>query len=252
MNILAKAETLFEKAGPASPEADAITVAVSLYNYATYLPECLDSVASQRHKNIHLIIVDDASQKDNSADVAREWLEVHSERFERAILLKHTKNQGLAQVRNTAFSHSNSDFVFVIDADNAIYPRAIERLFKCLKETNHDAAYTQLEFFGDEQRLGYADVWRKKYFQHGNYVDAMALISKKSWEGVGGYTHIEGGWEDYDFWCKFIDSGYSAIFVPEILCRYRVHKSSMLRTETLSSYSSIGIEMSIRHPWLRL
>jgi hypothetical protein len=114
------------------------------------------------------------------------------------------------------------------------------------------AAYTQIEFFGDEQKLGFADVWNAEYLKQDNYIDAMALISKQAWRQVGGYTHTEGGWEDYDFWCKFVENDISVAFVPEILCRYRVHGSSMLRTETARQNQELSVIMSLRHPWLAL
>ena len=63
---------------------------------------------------------------------------------------------------------------------------------------------------------------------------------------------IGEGWEDFDFWCKFIDHKLNAFFLPEILCRYRVHKSSMLRTESRDNHNDIVVRMLIRHPWLDL
>lgn len=81
MNNLARADTLFEQVTARSHGGNLVTVAVSLYNYAKYLPECLNSIAAQRHRNLDIIVVDDASQKDDSIEVARKWLEVHADRF---------------------------------------------------------------------------------------------------------------------------------------------------------------------------
>ena len=39
-------------------------------------------------------------------------------------------------------------------------------------------------------------------FVAGNYIDAMALVSKEAWAMVGGYDHVRYGWEDYDFWSR--------------------------------------------------
>ncbi|MDL2171741.1 MULTISPECIES: glycosyltransferase family 2 protein [Asaia] len=243
---------LFEKtlADECSPRA--ITVAVSLFNYEKFLPSCLDSVKAQTHGPIELIIVDDRSEIDDSVGTARRWLEENYARFERVLLLRHLHNQGLAQARNTAFLHARTERVFVIDADNEIYPRCLGRLSEAMDESGCEATYSQLELFGDQRQLGYGDIWSPEGFYEGNYVDAMALVSRKAWADVGGYTHIEGGWEDYDFWCKFVECGFTGGFVPEILGRYRVHGTSMLRSETVSRYASINIEMSLRHPWLRL
>ncbi|MCR8956736.1 glycosyltransferase [Variovorax sp. S2] len=245
-------EVIFEKTNRTWPAKDGITVAVSLFNYAQFVVECLDSIARQTHSPLDLIVVDDHSKKDDSVAVARHWMEQNSHRFDRISLLRHTRNQGLAEARNTAFEHARTDPVFVIDADNQIYPRALARLFGAIEHREFDAAYTQIELFGDQSGLGYADVWSKSFFRSGNYVDAMALISKRSWRQVGGYTHIEGGWEDFDFWCKFVDQGMRALYVPEILCRYRVHGTSMLRTDTVGATARLKIELTMRHPWLHL
>ncbi|BAN23944.1 glycosyltransferase family 2 protein [Caballeronia insecticola] len=245
-------ETIFDTRNRREAAIDGVTVAVSLYNYDEFIIECLESIAKQRHERLELIVVDDHSPDTTALELADEWLKENHTRFDRALLVRHVDNQGLAEARNTAFHYSRTDPVFVIDADNQIYPRAISRLFEFIEFREFDAAFTQLEFFGNERRLGYADFWDKERFRRGNYVDAMALISRRSWEQVGGYSHIEGGWEDFDFWCKFIDAGMKAAYVPEVLSRYRVHGTSMLRTDTAASTARLKVELTMRHPWLRL
>lgn len=246
------AETIYARTCRRGDEDDLVTVAVSLHNYARYLPECLGSVAAQRHHSLELIVVDDASDQDNSLQVAHEWLAQHAERFCRVLLLRHASNQGLAQTRNTAFAEASSEFVFVLDADNMLYPRAIGRLRAVMGSEPFDAAYTQLQLFGAQQRIGDADLWRREHLARRNYIDAMALVSARAWREVGGYTHIDGGWEDYDFWCKFIEHGLVAAYVPEILCRYRVHAASMLRTETRGGKQDLRVRLTLRHPWLEM
>jgi glycosyltransferase involved in cell wall biosynthesis len=245
------AETVFSRVN-GQDEPALVTVAVSLHNYARYIRACLDSVAAQRHAALDLIVVDDASDEDDSLAVARDWLATHAGRFGRVLLLRHARNHGLAQARNTAFLHARGEFVFVLDADNLLYPRAIGRLRAVLETEPFDAAYSQLECFGAHTGIGTADLWRRENLARRNYVDAMALVSKRAWREVGGYTHIEGGWEDYDFWCKFIDHGLAAAYVPEILCRYRVHERSMLRTETRAQDQDVRIRLTLRHGWLEL
>lgn len=231
---------------------DLVTVAVSLYNYACFIPDCLRSIARQVHEPIELVVVDDASTGDASADVALQWMQNNADRFARTLLLRHRRNQGLAEARNTAFRHAQGKSVFVIDADNELYPRAIKRLHAAMQSSGAAVAYSQMEIFGDRCGMGQADVWRPEWLRHGNYIDAMSLVSKRAWVDAGGYSHIEGGWEDYDFWCKLVEQGYKGAFVPEMLCRYRVHGTSMLRNETARSYDAVFIAMTLRHPWLKL
>lgn len=236
--------------GPAHPQA--ITVAVSLYNYARYVEACLDSVLAQSHPFLELVVVDDASHRDASVATARAWMERHAHRFGRSLLLRHVHNRGLAAARNTAFSHARTDFVFVLDADNMIRPDALSRLNDAVAGLSYDAAYSQVEIFGERRGIGSADVWSRRRLALGPYIDAMALVRRRSWQQVGGYDHIERGWEDYDFWCKFAEAGLAALFVPEILCRYRAHDSSMTQDTTAKFLPQIMFDLTVRHPWLRL
>lgn len=249
MQRLPEAHDILLRDGPVDDFTVAVTVTV--HNYAHFLTACLDSVAAQSYPNLELVVVDDASQKDASCALAEAWLKAHADRFLRVLLVRHTHNEGLAAARNTAFARSRSRSVFVLDADNSLFPTALAKLQRALEGSGLGAAYAQLVHFDGATGLGLADIWHPAFFARGNYVDAMALIRRETWAQVGGYAPLSG-WEDYDFWCKCIEAGIEAVFVPELLCRYRVHQDSMLRTETESMYASLRVALLLRHPWLRL
>ena len=82
--------------------------------------------------------------------------------------------------------------------------------------------------------------------------DDYATRHRNVLNGWDAYNHAFrfGMFED-DFWCKFVEHDLAAIFVPEILCRYRVHGASMLRAEG-ADHNELIVEMSLRHPWLEL
>ena len=245
-------EMLLEITNRRQPDPRGISVIVSLYNYERFIVECLDSVWRQSYPFIELIVVDDCSQQDGSVLCAQTWLGKHASRFDRVALVQHKINRGLAATRNTGFEVVRTELVFVLDADNELYPRALCRLYEAVITSPAYAAYSQIELFGEQKGIGQADVWNRDRMRLGNYVDAMALISVQAWQEVGGYDHIDGGWEDFDFWCKMIEKGITAVFVAEVLCRYRVHKLSMLRTFTDVATSQLKIDMVLRHPWLEL
>jgi glycosyltransferase involved in cell wall biosynthesis len=230
----------------------AVSVIVTLYNYATYIEECLESLAKQTQPSLELVVVDDASA-DGGLGVVSRWLDRNDDAFAGVRLLRHTANMGLSYARNTAFLHATAERIFVMDADNQLYPRAIERCMQAMTDAGSAGAYTQLELFGDRTGLGDADFWSKDRFKPRNYIDAMALVSKDAWRKVGGYDQlIVNGWEDYDLWCKFVEHDLACTFVPEVLCRYRTHAGSMSNTETNPNVGALILQMSIRHPWLDL
>lgn len=229
------------------PPEDLISVCVTVFNYARFLPDCLDSIKNQTHLPLDVIIVDDHSEIDDSVDVAVKWATENQGRFFRIRVHSHCRNQGPSEARNTAFRLALGKFVFIIDADNEIYPRTIGRLYEAALSGSFDATYCQIEKFGDQQAIGDADIWDVDAMRRNNYVDIMALVKREAWRKIDGFMHIEEGWEDYDFWLKFIDAGFSAAYVPEILCRYRVHQKSRTATEAYAAHENLRVIMAFRH-----
>ena len=238
-------------------------VVVSLYNYADRITEALHSVSAQTQKRLELIVVDDASSDDGTAVVDR-WMDaclsVGEHPFVRMLLLRHGHNAGLATARNTALANSQAPWCFVLDADNALFPDAVA---DCLALA--DASAPQLAVVHpllaveaepgrpDEQRtLVRPQSWQRERLRFENHVDAMALVRRSAWEAVGGYTHIEGGWEDYDFWCKLAGAGYHGLQCPRILAVYRSHAASMSHCATNRSWHALSRTLQQRHPWLQL
>ena len=241
---------VFEKKKLTYPTS--VSVVITLFNYEKYIEKNILSVASQTYLPLEIIIIDDSSN-DRSLEIAKKNLQYLQKRFINIILIKNIKNMGLSYSRNLGFLLTNSDFVFSLDADNQIYPRAIERLYEAIKLTKCEFAYSQLEIFDKKNCIGIADIFSKEKLKFGNYIDAMALIKKKAFLHVGGYSQmVTPGWEDFDLWCKFCERKFKGIFVPEILCRYRFHKESMLNSITNRNEHLLKKDMKHRYPWLKL
>jgi len=119
--------------------------------------------------------------------------------------------------------------------------------------TGAAVTYSLVKKFGEGTGL-IGGVWKPSALARGNYIDAMARIRKSAWAAAGGYSgpiRVQG-WEDCDLWCKFVKLGFMGEFVPEILCRYRVHRLSLLQSTTNPNLDQVKLEMAQLHPWLRL
>ncbi|WP_086636205.1 glycosyltransferase [Acetobacter sp. DsW_059] len=228
--------------------SDLISICLTNYNYADFIKECLESLAAQTHEALDLIIIDDASDEADTHEIILSWLTEHKKRFYKITFLANAFNQGPSFSRNLAFQHAAGESVFIIDADNTLYPTALEKLYAALNNGQFPAVYSQLEEFGERRGIGRADIFNPELLKKNNYVDVMALIRKNIWAELGGFTDIDRGWEDYDFWLKFIDHNLEPGYLPEILCRYRVHNKSRTVRDALSAHDNLELIMELRHP----
>ena len=239
-----------------SPE---VAVCVSLYNYAGTITSALNSAARQSSVDqLELIVVDDGSS-DESRAVAEQWMKTNGQRFARCLLLEHTQNGGLAAARNTAFEAAKSSWCFVLDADNQLHTKAASHCGALSKSVDPRCGviYPLIKILNepgsqDARHLVSDRLWDPTLLAQGNYIDAMALVRVDAWKEVGGYTHIPGGWEDYDFWCKLVDADWHGVHCPQVLATYTSHMDSMRAKSTNRKERQLRRLLQQRHPWLQL
>ncbi len=230
-----------------------VTVVIPLYNYENYVVDALNSVLAQTLQTLDLVIVDGFST-DRSLSVADAWARQHAARFNRIAVLQNRANYGLAFCRNSGFDAAESTYVLPLDADNRLAPDCCEALLATIKKTSTAYVYPTIQHFGASSALMCNAPYDPQHFAPGNYVDAMALVSKEAWAIVGGYDHIRSGWEDYDFWCRLAEQGLRGEWLPRVLAYYRVHATSMMTVQTTvpGNYKRLMAEFNRRHPWVSL
>ena len=209
-------------------ESAEVSVVISLYNYGKYIIETLESVKVQTLKKIDLIIVDDCSV-DDSLFLVSEWFEKNKNYFNRFLVLGNDFNQKLPTTRNNGLFFVKTDYLFTLDADNLLYPKCLEVMLECIKNSKADFVYCYLECFGGRIGIQNIEHWDSNNLQYGNTIDAMVLHKTSVMRKLGGYSIMPiQGWEDFEYWFKLAEIGGMGIRVPEILARYRVHFDSMI------------------------
>jgi hypothetical protein len=217
-----------------------VSVLLTVYNYEEVVRKAIASVAGSPFEGYELVAVDDGSS-DNSLAAIREELECHPTMT--ATVVSRGRNQGLAAARNCAVEHARGDLVFILDADNQVYPHALGRLASTLDEApSARFAYGIIEQFGARGSIGLMSwqTWDPDRLRYGNYIDAMAMIRRSALLEVGGYTRDRRlhGWEDFDLWCAFAERGWHGVHVREILCRYRTETYSMISTTNIDGQAA--------------
>jgi GT2 family glycosyltransferase len=215
-----------------------VTVVVTVHNYARFVRDALSSVVLSRDVELEIVVVDDASV-DGSPDVVRDFMKEH-DHFPITLFAQRV-NTGVQRARNLAFAHARAPFVFVLDADNVVYPRGVAKLRDALeRDPGAGFAYGLIERFSEQGTVGLmgTEAWDPALLAQRSYIDAMALVRVDTWKQVGGYVTdplLELGWEDYDLWLSLAVAGFHGAHVREIIGRYRVHGVSSLTMTTLDT-----------------
>ena len=106
-----------------------VSILIPNYNYARYLPECLDSVLNQTYNNIECIISDNAST-DNSWEIIENYKEKFEKRGYIFKTFRNEKNMGSSFNSNQCRDNSTGEYIYYLCSDDSIEPTFIEKGIK--------------------------------------------------------------------------------------------------------------------------
>jgi GT2 family glycosyltransferase len=174
-----------------------VSVIVPHYNQPQALGECIDSVWTQTYPNVELIVVDDCSTADGTAEMLEE-LDGHED----VTVIQLDRNGGPSRARNVAIERCSGRYVLPVDADNVLLPDAIERLVEQLSTAGEEVGfiYPNLQFFGNREDYFEPPSYNAYTLLHGNFCDTCSLIDRTVFDaGLRYRAEIELGHEDWEF-----------------------------------------------------
>lgn len=211
-----------------------ISVIVAAYNAEAYLREAIESVLSQTASDWELIIVDDGST-DDTARVAATATDPR-------ITLIRQENLGVSAARNRGFAASRGDYVLFLDADDALYPEALQRLGKGL-DGHPDAVLS----FGSCVRFHFSLPlseaareplrWRPKpsgqalatVLVGSTPLIGAALVRRDSLAQIDGFSAELDMGEDWVLWCDLAALGPIRYIGGSPVMGYRLRAGSSTR-----------------------
>jgi putative teichuronic acid biosynthesis glycosyl transferase len=217
-----------------------LTLAICMYNAAQYLQATLVSVLQQTKRDFHLLIIDDCST-DDSCDMAIRILQANSRQYE---LIRFEKNGGIGHARHFAERHATTKYMMFLDADDILYPDAIEKLYaKICSDPDLMAVGCYLEyinqkgkkigggiFLGEKTKEGFYEKAKNKKLI---FMQPTAIYEREVALSVGGYKidgypagrpRYQDFCEDLDLWTRMSDlytENKAIVVIPEVLCKYR-------------------------------
>ena len=199
-----------------------VSIIIPAYNYANYIGECLDSVISQTFKDWECIIIDNGST-DNTAEI----LKTYTNKDNR-IKYHFTDQKGVSLARNFAVSLSLGTFILPLDADDKISSSYLEKALVIMdKNPEISLVYCDAILFGSVNKKWILPDFNYKSMLIENSIFCSALIKKTEFVAVNGYnTNMVEGFEDWDFWIKYLANDKKVIKINEPLFYYRIKKNS--------------------------
>lgn len=208
-----------------------VSVIITAYNLAQYLPDALTSVREQTLRDWECLIVDDCST-DDTLSIGEEW-ESRSRHYR---YLKTPQNLGLSGARNYGWQHAQGQYIIFLDADDMLERNALDVLSTALdRDSALHIAYGGLDVVnheGDQRRRnpwpGGAFHWQAQ-IAHLNQLPYCALMRRAVLERSGGYRTRDWRAEDAAFWSRVTSFGFRAEKVtddPVLIYRLHEHQKS--------------------------
>jgi len=178
-----------------------VSVVVTTYNRAYILGEAINSVLSQRYKDLELMVIDDGST-DETKEVVSSYIP--------RLTYIHQAHKGVSAARNRGIDHAQGDYFAFLDSDDLWLPNKLCLQMKFME--NHPDAlicYTEEIWIRRGVRVNPMKK-HKKYsgmiFEHCLPLcmvsPSSVLITRSLLEEVGGFDEGLEVCEDYDLWLR--------------------------------------------------
>jgi glycosyltransferase involved in cell wall biosynthesis/SAM-dependent methyltransferase len=199
-----------------------VSIIIPCYNHAHYLSIAIESVLKQTYPFIEIVVVDDGSA-DNTKQVAQKYSQIK---------YIYQPNQGLSVSRNTGIKNCTGAYIAFLDADDWLYPSAIEINLNCLQQNEqfafvsgaYDNVYENKNITECKIEIG-TDHY--EHFLDYNYVGMISVVLFRRWvfDEFLFDTNLKAC-EDHDLYLK-VARKYPVLHHTQKIAAYRRLSTSM-------------------------
>lgn len=205
-----------------------VSILVPVCNVASWMARCAESLFAQSFNAIEYIFVDDCSP-DNSIEIMRKVLEKYPERQSAVKVIRHEKNCGIAQTRNTAIMAASGKYVWYVDSDDYIAPDAVEKLYRTAEKSQADIVifnFCEVHYNGrcknQVQQLANKEDMVVQLIGFERCVSACLIFCRRELYTRNGITWIKdvNSGEDHAMTPRLVYFASKVILLPEVLYYY--------------------------------
>jgi glycosyltransferase involved in cell wall biosynthesis len=208
-----------------------VSVIMPAFDEEAFIAEAIESVLAQTHPAVELIVADDGST-DRTASIA--------ERYGAQVVRQ--QHRGQAAARNAGLAVAHGAYWTVLDADDVMPPRRLERQVSYLEQRpDVGVVVGQAEAFvnpGEPCPSHFRPIWREGPF-HGHCGTVLARAEVLA--TVGPFDEGLALGEDVDWLVRARDAGIGIGRVEELCLRYRVHAGNMSGRPPANLSATVGV-----------
>lgn len=158
-----------------------ITFGVPCYNSAEYMDRCIDSIVegSGCAEDVHVVIVDDGSTKDDTLQKAKSW----HERYPAIVDVVHQENGGHGSAVMTAIEYARGAYFKVVDSDDWVDVEALGILLETLR--SFVAYEVQVDLVVTNYVFEHAEDGKRKVIDYGFALPKGKVIG---WSQIGHFN----------------------------------------------------------------
>ena len=219
-----------------------VTIGIPVYNVEPYIEKCLLSVLNQTYQNLEILVVDDLG-KDNSMQIVEEIQQSHPNGHLLRVV-KHERNKGLGEARNTVIDNAKGKYLCFVDSDDYIELNTIELLLKEAEENDTDAVFASSRkvVYGTDEEvptftyqsrtlLAGKDVFANYLCQDLRWhigINAWNILFKCDFLRKNDFRFAARKDEDALFLSDFYSEIESAVLLPDITYNYVLRPGSIM------------------------
>ncbi|MCE9613340.1 MAG: glycosyltransferase [Lentisphaerae bacterium] len=232
-----------------------LSILVPLYNTPeSYLRPMLASVQAQTYAEWELCLADDASADPRGLDLARAYAAADP----RIKVCARPARGHISACSNSALALATGEFVALLDHDDELHPRALERVVQTL----HTRPEADL-IFTDEDKITVDGVrfepifkpdWNRWLMMAVNMVNHLGVYRKSVLDRIGGFREGYEGSQDYDLILRFIEAAgdRNIVHIPEVLYHWRAVPDSTAGDPSVKRYAFVAAKKAIAEHHERL
>jgi glycosyltransferase involved in cell wall biosynthesis len=228
-----------------------VSVIIATYNRYSHLLNAINSVRTQTHKNIEIIVVNDGSTQPEYSNMIIDVIQIN--------LPENTRKMfGFpcpGYCRTQGMKIATGDYIAFLDDDDIWLPNKIELQLEAMAKTgclmSTTDAYADYEIYNPEKHYkcfyseidfqelqqihrrqgsnmldnGFPEIWNKRFAElHNCCMTSTVLIHKSIIEKIGYMDNVYIGQEDWSYW-KRILSHTDSVFIRQACVYYTRRRS---------------------------